>query len=477
MSQLELLPKHLLILLLMICLILGSCQFRTESLEMLASGDEANPILFVHAWGGNNAVFIHMINFFEQDNWSENYLHAYDFEDYNNCSAEANLDNAGIIGQWVDEILLETGREKVNLIGYSMGGLSSRYYIKYLGGNQTVDNYVSIVSPHHGATDHQCGANGVNEFVLTLNQGDETPYGILTDTIGFRQDPYFVGRSYTGEHIPGSINYTSIYHNFYDLSFDGTYTSLLDGAYNVLYDGETGRNHIGILSQERTYELIQSAIGGPFDLPPIEDRTPSEPFPIEEIALVAGALGALTIVARSKYYKNKIRTARMRRQIKKTQSILGTFTDHFSKDQLLYLAALARPSSSKPDTVDERQIPHELKEYRYLMHPVRLSIMKLLYKNYNLTSTDIKHQLNISWGEYSSHISSLVKHGFISTKDGFHNGIKVNIVLLEEMGRKEYESLFELLKEFLEDDGPDYYKQQIELDDLYPKEEGKDKIN
>lgn len=265
MKGITTLLKYTFVLLLLTCLIVGTS---SDGLPVLrASADDANPVLFVHGWTNSHTIWIYVINFFEDDGWPDDFLHAYSFQDSHNCSVAANTNNAHDIKEWVDDILLETGKDKVNLVGFSMGGLSTRYYIKYLGGNLTVDNYVSLVSPQHGTNDASCGPDGNNDFALLLNEGDETPYGILNDTIGFRQDPYFPDRNYTGEHIPGTINYTSVYFDMHDGSFDGTNTSPLDGAHNVLYDGAKGRNHIGILYQERTYELILSAIGGPFDFP------------------------------------------------------------------------------------------------------------------------------------------------------------------------------------------------------------------
>ncbi|MDR0534053.1 MAG: hypothetical protein LBH01_08865 [Verrucomicrobiales bacterium] len=39
---------------------------------------------------------------------------------------------------------------KFDLIGFSMGGLATRYYLQNLGGYRRVDRYISIAAPHHG---------------------------------------------------------------------------------------------------------------------------------------------------------------------------------------------------------------------------------------------------------------------------------------------------------------------------------------
>ena len=63
-----------------------------------------------------------------------------------------------------------------------MGALSSRYYIKNLGGDQKVDDWVSLGGPNHGtSTANYCFDVSCVEmrpksaFLKALNAGDETP--------------------------------------------------------------------------------------------------------------------------------------------------------------------------------------------------------------------------------------------------------------------------------------------------------------
>lgn len=43
-----------------------------------------------------------------------------------------------------------TPEQKLSLIGFSMGGIVSRYYIQRLGGIERVKTFISIASPHQG---------------------------------------------------------------------------------------------------------------------------------------------------------------------------------------------------------------------------------------------------------------------------------------------------------------------------------------
>ncbi len=228
-----------------------------------------NPILFLHGWTKSWMDWVFMRLWFKNDGWpnsSEFYSgYAYDFDDRNNCSVQANINNAYKIKQWVEEILNETGAEKIDLVGHSMGGLSSRYYIKFLGGIDTVDDYVSLGSPHHGELLTTCGSTGVNALAILLNEGDETPGGILNDTLGDRVDP-ILGATYNSTHIPGTVNYTSIYSR--DDEIVPEISSALDGAHNIEVEN---LGHSQLFKEESMYELVKAAVDDP--LPPTTTTT------------------------------------------------------------------------------------------------------------------------------------------------------------------------------------------------------------
>ena len=219
-----------------------------------------HPILFIHGWSRSSGDFNDFKQWFEVDGWPSTGLYSYNFDDRSNCTVEANINNALMISLWVDEILNDTGSEKIDLVGHSMGGLSSRYYIKFLDGLDKVDGYVSIGSPHHGENIASCGAQGVNALAAILNEGDETPGGILNDTIGDRIDP-ISGVTYNSTHVPGNISYTSIY------SIDDAMPSIsppLDGATNTEVEGLA---HIELLSSTTVYAIIKTAVNVSFPDP------------------------------------------------------------------------------------------------------------------------------------------------------------------------------------------------------------------
>ena len=86
-----------------------------------------------------------MIGRFRADGWSDNELYAYDYSFVTSFATDAED-----IREQVDAIIARTGAAKVDIIAHSAGAVSSRYYIKNLGGDSKVDAWVSLAGPNHG---------------------------------------------------------------------------------------------------------------------------------------------------------------------------------------------------------------------------------------------------------------------------------------------------------------------------------------
>ncbi len=128
------------------------------------------------------------------------------------CVFALNYGNRGLgrIGRsaqeldvFVDKVLAYTGAEKVSLVGHSQGGMMPRYWIKFLGGKNKVDDLVGIAPSNYGtelgeassmdstAEDfglpkannpdgdnpcYSCDQQGADSrFIKRLNEGDDTP--------------------------------------------------------------------------------------------------------------------------------------------------------------------------------------------------------------------------------------------------------------------------------------------------------------
>ncbi len=136
-----------------------------------------DPILFVHGWNSNSSTWNTMISRFSADGWASNELWNWQYN-----YKQSNATTAAEIQTKVNEILAATGAGKVDIVTHSMGGLSSRYYLKNLGGDLKVDEWVSLGGPNHGTdTANFCFDTSCKEmrigstFLAALNSGDETP--------------------------------------------------------------------------------------------------------------------------------------------------------------------------------------------------------------------------------------------------------------------------------------------------------------
>ncbi|MDV7135141.1 esterase/lipase family protein [Williamsia muralis] len=72
--------------------------------------------------------------------------------------------------------------ESLSLVAHSYGGLSSRHYLKVLGGSERIDDYIAIGTPQYGSPGGCVQLPGfgfdgcpVTPFIAELNNGDDTP--------------------------------------------------------------------------------------------------------------------------------------------------------------------------------------------------------------------------------------------------------------------------------------------------------------
>ncbi|MFJ4776641.1 esterase/lipase family protein [Streptomyces sp. NPDC088762] len=138
---------------------------------------QQDPVVFVHGWNTDGSTWNTMADRFRSDGWPTDHLHQWTYP-----TTQSNATTASQLAAEVDRVLAATGAAKVDLVTHSMGSLSSRYYLKNLGGDTKVDAWVSLAGPNHGTdTAYWCGGEGCAEmrpgsaFLKALNTGDETP--------------------------------------------------------------------------------------------------------------------------------------------------------------------------------------------------------------------------------------------------------------------------------------------------------------
>lgn len=102
-----------------------------------------NPVVLLHGIFDTAAVLGRLCAFLQQRGWA---THRFELVPR---FGQAGLD---VLARQVADYVERTfgPGEKIDLVGFSMGGLVARYYIQRLGGLERVSRLVTISSPHRG---------------------------------------------------------------------------------------------------------------------------------------------------------------------------------------------------------------------------------------------------------------------------------------------------------------------------------------
>lgn len=116
------------------------------------------PIVFVHGINDTGASWDEMRAHLRSLGWTDNLLYTNTFSCTGllNCS---NVTNANEIAQWVNAASVAHGGAQVILIAHSMGGVSSRYFLKNSAAASKVAAFISLGSMNNGML-LSCPANG-----------------------------------------------------------------------------------------------------------------------------------------------------------------------------------------------------------------------------------------------------------------------------------------------------------------------------
>lgn len=105
---------------------------------------QKNPVLLIHGIDDTIRVFDRMIAYLRDRGWTD--IHAINLL-LNN--GDTGLDQLALqVQSYVDTHMAYAA--KIDLLGFSMGGIVSRYYIQRLGGAKRVQRFITISSPHNG---------------------------------------------------------------------------------------------------------------------------------------------------------------------------------------------------------------------------------------------------------------------------------------------------------------------------------------
>ena len=194
-----------------------------------AEGVVINPVVLVHGFTGSPSSMATL-----QANFAAQGRQAFAI-DYN---SENNITNANQLASFINSVKAQTGAAQVDLVVHSMGGLSSRYYLKNLGGQANVAQFVSLGSPHYGV--------GAACFLPTSFGGQMCPFSSFLSALN------------SGDDTPGSLLYTTIYS-----TSDGTVptsSSRLDGG--ACFRQVSGVSHSGLTTNSAVFADVLQAVDG-----------------------------------------------------------------------------------------------------------------------------------------------------------------------------------------------------------------------
>jgi triacylglycerol lipase len=197
------------------------------------------PILFIHGINGHADNWASIRGHLADDGWPPELLFAQTFDD---PAWGCNVDNAATIDRWVDAILAETGAPQIQLVAHSMGTLSSRSYVKNLGGTDTVRQYITLGGMHHG---------------LQSSCSPDFPFKpCVWDEICSSGD--LVTQLNAEPSTPGPTTWVSIYGTA-DADIPNS-SSILDGAENIAVPGVEHDGPNGLQETAATYRVLKEVL-------------------------------------------------------------------------------------------------------------------------------------------------------------------------------------------------------------------------
>ena len=133
-----------------------------------------NPVVLVHGFLDRQYIFKSMVRYLEARGWT-----VYALDLIPNDGQKSLPDLAEQLQVFIDANLNQT--PNFDLIGFSMGGLVTRYYLQRLGGNERVERYITISAPNNGTlTAFSLPFPGIkqmrpqSDFLTDLNQDVES---------------------------------------------------------------------------------------------------------------------------------------------------------------------------------------------------------------------------------------------------------------------------------------------------------------
>ncbi|MEH1851604.1 MAG: triacylglycerol lipase [Nostoc sp.] len=209
---------------------------------MNIENQQRNPVLLIHGIDDTEAVFHKMRAYLIQRGWSVYSLNL--------------VPNNGDVG--LDELAKQVAdyvtatfapEQRLDLVGFSMGGIVSRYYIQRLGGLNRVQRFLTISSPHHGTV---------------IAYGSRRP-----GCVQMRPDSIFLKDLNSNAVILEQLDFTSIWTP-YDLMIVPANSSQMAVGREVTVPVAL---HPWMLTDSRSLAVVTAALAKPIKLPLLNKKS------------------------------------------------------------------------------------------------------------------------------------------------------------------------------------------------------------
>jgi triacylglycerol lipase len=208
---------------------------------MNTENQQPNPVLLIHGIDDTEAVFRKMRQYLIQQGLS---VHA--------LNLVPNNGNLGLdkLAKQVAEYVTDTfaSEQPLDLVGFSMGGIVSRYYLQRLGGINRVQRFITISSPHHGTV---------------VAYGSWRP-----GCVQMRPDSIFLKDLNSDAVILGQLNFTSIWTP-YDLMIVPANSSQMSVGQEVIVPVPL---HPWMLTDSRSLAVVAAALAEPIKPPLLKKK-------------------------------------------------------------------------------------------------------------------------------------------------------------------------------------------------------------
>ncbi|MEH2459486.1 esterase/lipase family protein [Nostoc sp.] len=203
---------------------------------MNTENQQRNPVLLIHGLDDTEAVFHKMRVYLIQRGWS---VYSLDLVPNN---GDLGLDE---LAKQVADYITATfaSEQRLDLVGFSMGGIISRYYVQRLGGINRVQRFITISSPHNGTV---------------VAYGSWRP-----GCVQMRPGSIFLKDLNSDAVILGQLDFTSIWTP-YDLMIVPGNSSQMSVGREVIIPVAL---HPWMLTDSRSLEVVTAALAKPIKLP------------------------------------------------------------------------------------------------------------------------------------------------------------------------------------------------------------------